>query len=59
WDLSLKQRLNPMISFYLNLYNLTDTKEGSNVINPNRNFTLENYRQHYGISGDLGFQLTL
>lgn len=59
WDLSLKQRLNPMISFYLNLYNLTDTNEGSNVINPNRNFTLENYRQHYGISGDLGFQLTL
>ncbi|MCB0275381.1 MAG: TonB-dependent receptor [Calditrichaeota bacterium] len=59
WDLSFKQRVNPLLSLYLNLYNLSDTREGSDTVNPIRNFTLESYRRHYGFSGDLGLQITL
>lgn len=59
WDLSFRQRINRFLLIYLNINNLTNTKEGTSIINRVDNWTLLNKEQTYGISGDLGLRVEM
>lgn len=59
WDLALKYKLNPMVSFFFNINNLTNIEEGTSENNRVQGWKLLNVSQRYDLSADLGFRVEL
>jgi outer membrane receptor protein involved in Fe transport len=56
-DLTLKQRLTPNLSFFLNINNLTSTTEEVYSVNGPDNWEALRSGQQYGMTGDLGVRV--
>jgi TonB-dependent receptor len=59
WDLSLKQQIANKIALMLNINNLTNTDESTSVNNKINGWTLPYNGVNYGLTADLGVQVTL
>jgi len=59
WDLSLRQRVTPNISVFLNLNNFTSVVEDVQTIDHPAGIGLLRSRQQYGLSSDLGVRFEL
>ena len=59
WDLSLKQQLASYIAVMLNINNLTNADESTSVKNRITGLELPYHNDNYGLTADLGVQVTL
>jgi TonB-dependent receptor len=57
-DLILKQELTKNIGVFVNINNLTNTREGTAVLNRLSGSRYINEQESYGITGDIGLRLT-
>ncbi|MGD0036444.1 MAG: TonB-dependent receptor, partial [Bacteroidota bacterium] len=58
WDLSLKQQFASYIAVVLNINNLTNADEGTSVKNRITGLELPYHNDNYGLTADLGVQVT-
>ena len=59
WDLSLKEQFTSKIALMLNINNLTNVDESTSVKNRINGWTLPYQSENYGLTADLGVQVTL
>jgi len=58
WDLSLKQQIASYIAVMLNVNNLTNSDESTSIKNRITGWVLPYHNENYGLTADLGVQLT-
>ena len=58
WDLSLKQQIASYLAVVLNINNLTNADESTSVKNRINGWTLPYHNENYGLTADLGAQIT-
>jgi TonB-dependent receptor len=59
WDLSLKQQVTSAIAVMLNVNNFTNVEENTSIKNRNTGWDLLYTSNNYGITADLGVQISL
>jgi hypothetical protein len=59
WDLALKQQITSAIAVMLNVNNFTNVEENTSIKNRNTGWNLLYTSDNYGITADLGVQITL
>ena len=59
WDLALKQQITSAIAVMLNVNNFTNVEENTSIRNRNTGWNLLYTSDNYGITADLGVQITL
>ncbi|MFA7563816.1 MAG: TonB-dependent receptor [Candidatus Neomarinimicrobiota bacterium] len=57
WDLAIKQQITKGISLMLNINNLTNTKEGTSLVDRIDHRTDINNEETYGLTADLGLRI--
>mgnify|MGYP000004232738 CR=1 FL=1 len=59
WDLAIRQKITPNIVLMMSLNNLSDTKEGTNIINRINHWNFVGNRERYGMTADFGIRIEL
>ena len=59
WDFSAKQNINDRIAVMFNLDNFTNAEEGTSLVDRTHNWTLLTTSQKFGLSANLGVQVTV
>jgi TonB-dependent receptor len=59
WDLSLRQKITPELSVFVNLNNLSSIEEDVYTVNRVDNWEALRSSQRYGLTGDIGIRLEL
>lgn len=58
-DLAMKQKINDHLSVFLNINNLTNTEDGTTIINRMANRELFDQSEKYGLTADFGLTVEL
>jgi TonB-dependent receptor len=59
WDIALKQQITSAIAVMLNVNNLTNVEENTSIKNQTTGWNLLYTSNNYGVTADLGVQITL
>ncbi|MDZ7372620.1 MAG: TonB-dependent receptor [candidate division KSB1 bacterium] len=58
WDVAVKQQITPHVALIVNLNNITNTREGTSVLNRVQKWDLLNTDEIYGFTADAGLRFS-